>query len=143
MPRVRSTLPDRWEPTPQQREAARLLAACATWQHTADRVGVKSLQTIQNWLAIPGFTALRDAYAQKFDEYLEGEVTASLGEMFETWRRYVRGEIPGDDKRIEHIRPTVIKYIERFYNVVEAPVPAEPARTAIQINVGRESAPPE
>lgn len=122
-----------WSPTPQQREAARLLATSATWQQTADRIGVRSLSTITNWMAVPEFQALIGDYAVRFDEYLEQEITGSLAEMFHLWRQYVRGEVNANDKRIGHIRPTIVKFVERFYDVADSPpVP----NTAVQINVG-------
>ena len=128
-----------WKPTPQQREAARQLAAGSTWQATADRVGIKSLQTIANWLKDERFLELKDAYSARLDDYLEDELVGSLADMFRLWRAWVRGEgVDADDARIPHIKGTITRYIERFYEIDDAPVSPQAPGVAVQVNVNRD-----
>ena len=103
-----------WEPTPEQRYAAQLLAAGKTWQETADEVGVGSLTTIARWLNTPSFRSLVNEYTERISRALESQLQVALGETFHLWRRMVlddTGEL-ARDPRLDRIQRVVEKYLD-------------------------------
>ena len=126
-----------WEPSEQERFAAQLLAGGATWQLTADQVGVASLQTIANWLKRPEFIALKRQYEEAISRALGSSLEDGVREMVELWRAMVRGEVPPNDGRLKWISPTVQKFFEGSFIWDDAPAsnPSAIASLATQVNI--------
>lgn len=102
-----------WEPTPEQRYAAQLLASGKTWQATADEVG-RTFQTIGNWLNMPGFQALVNEYSERISRALESQLQVALGEAFLLWREMIRDDSGAlaKDPRLDRIQRVIEKYLD-------------------------------
>ncbi|MCR4339572.1 MAG: hypothetical protein NUW01_06760 [Gemmatimonadaceae bacterium] len=108
-----------WEPTPQQRYAAQLLAAGATWDYTSDKVQVNNA-TIARWLKLAGFHDLQARYESLIERTLTRQIEAGMEEMLSLWREMILGKVPARDKRLDRIQPIVTKYFERAFTVEDA-----------------------
>ena len=126
----------KWQVTPQVHQAALLLSQRATWEFTAEQIGV-STNTIGNWLQYPAMRALVGQYEQQIIDKLAEDLDAGVKEMVDLWRQMVRGEVEASDKRLDRIGPIVSSYFIDSFVFAEKPAAkgASPA-VAVQFNVG-------
>ena len=131
-----------WEPSPEQTYAAKMLAWRKTWRETADEVGV-DISTVCRWMGVPGFRELVDQYVQAVATELDHQLVAGAEEMLTLWRQMVRGEVSPDDKRLNHIAPTVNRYFASAIAWDDASSEGK-GRTpgmAVQFNIGGRESP--
>ena len=126
----------KWQITPQVHQAALLLSQRATWEFTAEQIGVTT-NTIGNWLQHPAMRALVGQYEQQIIDKLAEDLGEGMREMVTLWREMVRGEVKANDRRLDRIGPIVTKYFVESLSFTEdsGTKGASPA-LAVQFNVG-------
>lgn len=139
---IRPDIVASWKP--EQRVAAWCLAIGMTWQATADRVGVKSLQTLANWLKKPEFADYVDYLRATALSRVEPTIMTNLELALDLQRQVLSGELDADDARWREADKLIGRFLDRLLYVEPAGAGGNPTGgMAPQFNIyanGRDEA---
>ena len=126
----------KWSIDGRAHQAALLLSQRATWEFTAEHVGVTT-NTIGNWMRHQEMRELVQHYEQRVIDQLAEDLDAGVKEMVDLWRQMVRGEVKADDRRLDRIGPIVSSYFIDSFVFAEKPTTKDArSQMAVQFNIG-------
>jgi hypothetical protein len=94
-------------------QAARYLALRLPQAVVAEKCFITDRQ-LRRWMQRPGFVELMQQAADEIDQLVHNELSGFLYDTIDTYRRWVRGEVDLDDKRLASLERTVNRCLDRI-----------------------------